>query len=335
VRVLVTGGAGYIGSHAAKALALAGYEPVVLDDLSNGHRDAASRHIFVEGNIGDGQLVRETIERYGVRAVLHFAASAYVGESVRNPRKYFENNVANTLALLGAILDCGVRTIVFSSSCATYGAVSGGSIHEETPQLPVNPYGWSKLMAEQVLRSYGRAFDLQWLALRYFNAAGADPEGELGERHDPETHLIPLVVQAALGQRPVVDVFGTDYPTPDGTAIRDYVHVTDLAEAHVLGLRYLTGGGHSQALNLGTGKGYSVKQVVEAVQDTTGRPVPVRHAPRREGDPAELVANPSLAQNVLGWQPRWSSLETIAQTAHRWHANHLMSPIRSGISAST
>jgi UDP-glucose-4-epimerase GalE len=318
MRVLVTGGAGYIGSHTVKALAVAGFEPMVLDDLSNGHRAAVGDHLLIEGNIGDGALVRETLKSYEIGAVLHFAASAYVGESVQNPRKYFDNNVANTITLLGAMLDSGVRTIVFSSSCATYGAASG-LLREDTPQLPVNPYGWSKLMVEQILKSYGRAFDLKWLALRYFNAAGADPDGELGEQHDPETHLLPLLIQAALGMRGPVDIFGTDYPTPDGTAIRDYVHVADLAEAHVLGLRHLLSGGQSQAMNLGTGTGHSVKQALEAVGAAVGSPVPIRYAPRREGDPAELVADPALAQEVLGWHPRWSHLETIVSTAHSWH----------------
>jgi UDP-glucose-4-epimerase GalE len=319
MRVLVTGGAGYIGSHTVKALALAGFEPVVLDDLSNGHRDAVAGHTLITGSMGDSALVKETIQRYEIGSVLHFAASAYVGESVRDPRKYFNNNVANTLALLGAMLDSGVRNIVFSSTCATYGAVDG-LINEDAPQLPVNPYGWSKLMVEQILKSYDRAFDLKWLALRYFNAAGADPEGELGERHQPETHLIPLLVQAALGQRGPVDLFGSDYPTPDGTAIRDYVHVSDLAAAHLLGLRYLLDGGKPTALNLGTGTGHSVKQAVDAVAAAVGSPVPINNAPRREGDPAELVADPSRAKAVLDWQPRWSSLEQIARTARDWHS---------------
>lgn len=319
MRVLVTGGAGYIGSHTVKALALAGFEPVVLDDLSNGHRDAVAGHTLITGSMGDAALVKEIIQRYEIGAVLHFAASAYVGESVRDPRKYFNNNVANTLALLGAMLDSGVSNIVFSSTCATYGAVDG-LIDEDAPQLPVNPYGWSKLMVEQILKSYGRAFDLKWLALRYFNAAGADPEGELGERHQPETHLLPLLVQAALGQRGPVDLFGSDYPTPDGTAIRDYVHVSDLAAAHLLGLRYLLRGGEPMALNLGTGTGHSVKQAVDAVAAAVGSPVPINNAPRREGDPAELVADPSRAKAVLDWQPRWSSLEQIARTARDWHS---------------
>ncbi len=319
MRVLVTGGAGYIGSHTVKALARSGYDPVVLDDLSNGHRDAIGSAPFVEGDIGDATLVRDTITRHDIGAVLHFAAYGYVGESVVEPRKYFDNNVSKTLTFLGAMLDAGLRTIVFSSSCATYG-VATGLINEDSLQLPVNPYGWSKLMVEQILKSYGRAYDLRWLALRYFNAAGADPEGELGERHAPETHLIPLLAQAALGQREAVMLFGTDYPTPDGTAIRDYVHVSDLADAHVLALKYLLAGGQPVALNLGTGIGHSVTQVVDAVAAAAGRAVPVRHAPRREGDPAELVADPSRARQILDWSPRYSSLETIAATACRWHA---------------
>jgi UDP-arabinose 4-epimerase len=319
MRVLVTGGAGYIGSHTVKALAAAGFEPIVLDDLSNGHRDAVAGHTLITGSMGNAALVREAIQGHEIAAVLHFAASAYVGESVTNPRKYFDNNVANTLTLLGTMLDSGVQNIVFSSSCATYGAVDG-LIDEEAPQLPVNPYGWSKLMVEQILKSYGRAFDLKWLALRYFNAAGADPDGQLGERHQPETHLIPLLVQAALGQRGPVQLFGADYPTPDGTAIRDYVHVSDLAAAHVLGLRYLLDGGQSMALNLGTGIGHSVNQVVDAVAATVGAPVPIIRAPRREGDPAELVADSRRAQSILDWHPRWSNLEQIARTAQDWHA---------------
>jgi UDP-arabinose 4-epimerase len=320
MRVLVTGGAGYIGSHAVRALAQSGFEPVVLDDLSNGHREAAGGHTLIEGSIGDVELMRETIRKQEIGAVLHFAASAYVGESVRNPRKYFDNNVSNTLAMLGAMLDENVKTIVFSSSCATYGIPTTLPITEEAAQEPLNPYGWSKLMVEQVLKSFGRAYGLRWLALRYFNAAGADPEGQLGEDHEPETHLIPLLVEAGLGLRDEVELFGTDYSTPDGSAIRDYVHVTDLAEAHVRGLNYLLAGGEPLALNLGTGVGYSVKQIVEAVKTAVGNPVPVRHGPRREGDPAVLVADAGRAQTALGWYPRWSNIEAIVETARRWHA---------------
>lgn len=321
MRVLVTGGAGYIGSHAVQALAEAGYEPVVLDDLSNGFREAAGDRPLIVGNIGDAALVRETIREHRISAVLHFAASAYVGESVRDPRKYFDNNVTNTLTLLRAMMDEGVRTMVFSSSCSTYGAAAGVPVQEDSVQLPVNPYGWSKLMVEQILKSYGRAYDLNWMALRYFNAAGADSSGIRGERHEPETHLIPLLIQAALGIRDHVEIFGTDYPTEDGTAVRDYVHVSDLAEAHVLGLKYLLQGGAPIALNLGSGTGHSVKQLVDAVAAATGRTVPVRLAPRREGDPAVLVADPSRAKAILGWEPRHSGIETIVKTACAWHAS--------------
>jgi UDP-glucose-4-epimerase GalE len=315
MRVLVTGGAGYIGSHAAKALTEAGYEPVVLDDLSNGHREAVGEHPLVVGSIGDAGLVRDTIQRYETGAVLHFAASAYVGESVRDPRKYFDNNVTNTLTLLRVMLDEGVKTIVFSSSCATYGITDGVPVAEDAAQSPVNPYGWSKLMVEQILKSYDRAYDLRWMALRYFNAAGADEEGKLGERHEPETHLIPLLIQAALGLRPAVEIFGTDYPTEDGTAVRDYVHVSDLAEAHVLGLKHLLDGKESMALNLGSGTGHSVKQLVAAVG------APVLHARRREGDPAMLVADPARAKAILGWEPRRSGIENIVRTAWAWHSS--------------
>jgi UDP-glucose-4-epimerase GalE len=246
---------------------------------------------------------------------LHFAASAYVGESVRDPRKYFDNNVTNTLTLLRVMLDEGVKTIVFSSSCATYGITDGVPVAEDAAQSPVNPYGWSKLMVEQILKSYDRAYDLRWMALRYFNAAGADEEGKLGERHEPETHLIPLLIQAALGLRPAVEIFGTDYPTEDGTAVRDYVHVSDLAEAHVLGLKHLLDGKESMALNLGSGTGHSVKQLVAAVG------APVLHARRREGDPAMLVADPARAKAILGWEPRRSGIENIVRTAWAWHSS--------------
>ncbi len=265
MRVLVTGGAGYIGSHTAKALARDGFEPVVLDNLVTGHRSAVRWGPFVRGDVGDRGLVRRVIRDHRVEAVVHFAACAYVGESIQDPRKYFRNNVANTLALLDAMLDAGVDQIVFSSTCATYGVPDELPIGEDHPQRPVNPYGDSKLFVERMLGAYGVAYGLRSVALRYFNAAGADPEGELGENHDPETHLIPLVIEAALGRRPWVDVLGTDYPTPDGTAVRDFVHVTDLAEAHVRALGHLLGGGESVALNLGTGAGHSVREVIGTV----------------------------------------------------------------------
>jgi UDP-arabinose 4-epimerase len=320
-RVLVTGGAGYIGSQTAKALAAAGFQPVVLDDLSTGHRRAVRWGPLVSGDAGDRDLVRCVIREYAVAGVIHFAASAYVGESVWEPRKYFQNNVANTLGLLDVMMDTGVQHVVFSSTCATYGVPESLPVGEDARQQPASPYGDSKLFVERALEAYGRAYGLRWAALRYFNAAGADPEGELGEDHDPETHLVPLAIDAALGRRPGVDVFGADYPTPDGTAIRDFVHVADLAEAHVRALRYLLGGGASVALNLGTGRGHSVAEVIATVTRLAGRQVPIRESSRRPGDAPALVADPRRAEAVLGWQPRYSDLEYIVRTALTWHAS--------------
>ena len=319
MRVLVNGGAGYIGSQTSKLLMATGHEPVVLDNLSTGHRWAVRWGEYVEGDLADTAQVREALERHAIEAVIHFAASAYVGESMQNPRKYFHNNVTNTLKLLDAMLDAGVRYMVFSSSCATYGLPDRLPITEMEPQRPVNPYGESKLFVERVLRWYGEVYGLHWMALRYFNAAGADPDGEIGEIHDPETHLIPLVIQAALGQRSQLDVFGTDYPTADGTAVRDYIHVVDLARAHISALDHLSSGGDSMALNLGTGHGHSVKEVVQTVERVAQRPVPVREAPRRAGDPPALVADATRAAHVLGWTPGCSDLETVVATAWRWH----------------
>jgi UDP-arabinose 4-epimerase len=321
-RVLVTGGAGYIGSHTCKALAAAGHVPVTFDNLSTGHRDAVRWGPFVEGELADRALVERTLREQRIDAVIHFAASAYVGESMSDPAKYFRNNVVHTLALLEAMHAAGVRHIVFSSTCATYGVPRVVPIPEDHPQQPVNPYGESKLFVERALHWHGVAHGLHWLALRYFNAAGADPDGEIGEVHDPETHLIPLAIQAALGQRGPLQVMGTDYDTPDGTAVRDYIHVTDLADAHVRALAYLLGGGASGALNLGTGRGHSVREVIAAVAREAGRPVPAHDAPRRAGDPPALVAAPGRAAEVLGWHPEYSSLDTIVRTALRWHAAH-------------
>src|SRR5829696_2696170 len=319
MRVLVTGGAGFIGSHTAKALAHAGWEPVVLDDLRMGHRGAVRWGPFVYGNVGNRDLLRQVIREHRIDGVIHFAACAYVGESVSEPRRYFQNNVTNTLALLDAMMDVGVERIVFSSTCATYGLPNSLPITEDHPQRPVNPYGESKLFIERVLQAYGHAYGLHWINLRYFNAAGADPDGELGEDHDPETHLIPLVIAAALGQRPCIDVFGTDYPTPDGTAIRDFVHVTDLADAHVRALRHLRDGDDSIALNLGTGAGHSVREVIATVEHVGRRSVPVREVARRPGDPPALVADARRAQTVLGWHPRYAGLDVIIRTAWDWY----------------
>src|SRR5215213_296064 len=325
MRVLVTGGAGFIGSHTCKALACAGWEPVVLDDLSMGHRGAVRWGPFIHGNVGNRGLLRQVMAEHHIEGVIHFAAHAYVGESVSEPRKYFHNNVANTLALLDAMMDVGVERIVFSSTCATYGLPESLPIGEDHPQRPVNPYGESKLFVERILQAYGHAYGLRWINLRYFNAAGADPEGELGEDHDPETHLIPLVIHAAFGQRPWIDVFGTDYKTSDGTAIRDFIHVTDLADAHVRALRHLRNGGESLALNLGTGTGYSVREVIATVERVGRCSVPVREAPPRPGDPPVLVADARRAQSVLAWQPRYADLDVIVGTAWDWHATALAS----------
>ncbi len=321
MRILVTGGAGYVGSHTTKVLAHSGFQPVVLDNLEAGHRWAVRWGPLVVGDLANTSLLQELLQEYRVEAVIHFAAHAYVSESVANPQKYFRNNVANTLNLLEAMLDSGVRHIVFSSSCASYGLPESVPIREDHPQCPVNPYGESKLFVERVLDWFGQAYGLSWLSLRYFNAAAADPEGEIGEEHELETHLIPLVIQAALGQRPFVEIYGTDYPTPDGTAIRDYVHVTDLAEAHVRGLRYLANGGSSMALNLGTGKGHSVREVIQAVERVSGRHFPVRETGRRPGDPPALVADASRAAQVLGWRPRYPELDSLVEHAWRWHAS--------------
>jgi UDP-arabinose 4-epimerase len=317
--VLVTGGAGYIGSHTCKALAQAGYLPVTYDNLVYGHRWAVKWGPFVRGDLADQQRLAQALSDYHVGAVIHFAAYAYVGESIRDPAKYFRNNVANTLSLLEAMHATEVRHMVFSSTCATYGVPLQVPINEDHPQIPVNPYGESKLFVEKALHWHGVAHGLRSVALRYFNAAGADPDTEIGEDHTPETHLIPLVIQTALGQRPHVDIYGTDYPTPDGTAVRDYIHVSDLAGAHVKALDYLLAENNSTALNLGTGRGYSVQEVISAVSAHAGRPVPARRSARRAGDPPALVADPARARQVLEWVPHHSTMEQIVATAWRWH----------------
>ena len=317
--VLVTGGAGYIGSHACKALARAGYRPVVFDNLSRGHAWAVQWGPFVRGDLADRAAIRDAIKQHDIEAVIHFAAYAYVGESMIDPKNYFSNNVTNTLNLMDVMHECDVKHIVFSSTCATYGVTDGEPISESHPQAPVNPYGESKLFLERALKWYGGSYGLKWVALRYFNAAGADPDAEIGEAHEPETHLIPLVIQAALRQRTNVHIFGTDYPTPDGTAVRDYIHVSDLADAHVRALDYSLRGGESQAFNLGTGTGHSVSQIIRTVEKIAGRPVPAIVAPRRAGDPPVLVADPSLSHRVLRWKATRSDLDTLVATAFHWH----------------
>jgi UDP-arabinose 4-epimerase len=319
MRVLVTGGAGYIGSHTAKTLKAAGHEPIVLDNLIYGHTWAVQWGPFEQGDLADMAFLRSVFDRHAIDAVIHFAANAYVGESMTDPSKYFRNNTFNTLNLLDTMVARGVKRMVFSSTCATYGDPQRIPIDESHPQAPVNPYGESKLFVERILHWYGKAYALRSVALRYFNASGADPEGDIGEDHDPETHLIPLVIEAALGRRPPVGVFGSDYPTPDGTAIRDYIHVMDLADAHVKALAYLAGEGASTAINLGTGHGHSVREVIQTVEQVGGNPVPSTTSPRRAGDPPQLVADARRAKDVLGWTPRYPDLGTIIEHAWKWH----------------
>ncbi len=316
--VLVAGGAGYIGSHTAKALLQSGVQPVVLDNLCTGNRSALQFGPFYEGSIADAALVREIVVRHRPVGAILFAGHAYVGESTGNPRKYFNNNIVEAIHFLNHLLDAGMRCVVFSSSCSVYGIQSQIPISEKSAQDPLSPYAETKAFLEKVLRWYGSAYGLRSACLRYFNAAGADPDGELGENHDPETHLIPLAILAAMGKERL-RVFGTDYATPDGTAIRDYIHVSDLADGHLRALKRLQEGSESFTLNLGTGNGYSVRDVIREVERTAGVPVPAEYGPRREGDAPELVADPRLARELLGWTPRHSSLETIVKTAWNWY----------------
>ena len=315
----MVGGAGYIGSHACKALAQRGFTPIAFDNLIYGHRDFVKWGPFIEGNLSDADCLLRAFSDHKIDAVMHFAAYAYVGESVTDPAKYYENNLANTLNLLACMRKAGVARIVFSSTCATYGIPESIPIPETHAQHPINPYGWSKLMVEQVLRDYDHAYGIRHAALRYFNAAGADPDAEIGEWHEPETHLIPLVLDTAQGKRGAIHVFGSDYPTPDGTCIRDYIHVSDLADAHVLALEALLEGAASMALNLGNGNGYSVREVIATARDITGKPILEELHPRRPGDPAVLVGDPALAIERLGWKPRMSSIQKIIGDAWRWH----------------
>jgi UDP-arabinose 4-epimerase len=319
--VLVTGGAGYIGSHACKALATAGFTPVVYDNLSRGFEWAVKWGPFERGDLLDQARLEAVIQQHKPIAVMHFAAFAYVGESVAYPATYYHNNVVGSLALLDAMKANGVERLVFSSSCTTYGVRGAEPIGEDTPQAPVNPYGVTKHVIEQAMRDYAAAYGLRAVAMRYFNAAGADPDGEIGEAHDPETHLIPLVLEAAAGGTPLT-VFGDDYPTPDGTCIRDYVHVSDLADAHVSALRSMEETGGFRAYNLGTGRGLSNMEIIEAVRRATGRDVPLKMGPRRAGDPPELTADPRKAARELGWTPKVSSVDDIIGTAWRWYQRH-------------
>jgi UDP-glucose-4-epimerase GalE len=317
LNILVTGGAGYIGSHACKALAVSGFNPVTYDNLSRGNRWSVKWGPLEEGDIFDAKRVRATIEKYKPIALMHFAAYAYVGESVQNPILYYRNNFSSTANLLEVLLEFGRIPVVFSSSCATYGVPSRIPITEDQPQTPINPYGRSKLFVERLLEDLGVAFGLPWIALRYFNAAGADPDGEIGEAHDPETHLIPLAVAAArTGGK--IRVFGSDYDTPDGTCVRDFVHVSDIAAAHVRALEYLLRGGQSCALNLANARGYSVNEVIATAARICGRPIQVELSPRRPGDPSVLVGAPGRAQELLGWKPVLSELDVQIADALNW-----------------
>jgi UDP-glucose 4-epimerase len=316
-KILVIGGAGYIGSHMVKLLGQQGCSVTTLDDLSGGHRDAVVYGDFVQGNFGDRAVLDGVLSK-GFDAVMHFASFIQVGESVQHPDKYYRNNVSYTLGLLDAMRAHGVDKFIFSSTAATFGDPQYTPMDERHPQQPINPYGRTKLMVEQALADYESAYGFKSVCLRYFNAAGADPEGQSGERHDPETHLIPLVLQAASGRRPSISVFGRDYDTPDGTCIRDYVHIQDLCSAHWLALQSLMNGADSQAYNLGNGNGFSVQEVIDTAEQVTGRKIPVVNGPRRDGDPARLVADSRLAREKLGWQPQYADLSTIIEHAWKW-----------------
>lgn len=319
---LIVGGAGYIGSHMVKHLAANGHRVIVLDDLSSGHADALLGGELVVHDFADRSFLDQLFQQHRFDGVFHFASQILVGESVSNPAKYYRANTFATLTLLEAMRDHGVNNFVFSSTAAVYGEPSYTPIDEAHPKVPVNPYGASKYMVEQMLADFGRAHGLKSVALRYFNAAGADPQARMGERHEPETHLIPLALQAVLGVRPPLKLFGDDYDTPDGTCIRDYIHVDDLATAHLLAMGYLHAGGASTAFNLGNGSGYSVQQVIDTVEKVTGKAVPYEKAPRREGDPARLVADSTKARQVLGWQPAKPELEAIVQDAWNWELTY-------------
>jgi UDP-glucose 4-epimerase len=316
--ILVVGGAGYIGSHMLKMLLGAGYQVVTLDNLSGGYRDAVLGGDFVFGDTADREGLDRLFADYAFDGVMHFASFIEVGESVKNPSKYYQNNVAATLNLLDTMVAHGVKKIIFSSTAAIFGEPQYVPLDEQHPKQPINPYGLSKWIIEQILANYDHAYGLKFVCLRYFNAAGADPEGQLGERHDPETHLIPLVLQAASGRRESITVYGQDYDTPDGTCIRDYVHINDLCQAHLLALKQLFAGAESAAYNLGNSEGFSVKQVIDVAKEVTGRTIPVIMGERRGGDPARLVADSKRAQTILGWQPQYAELATIIAHAWQW-----------------
>lgn len=315
--ILVIGGAGYIGSHMVRMLAKQGYNPVVFDNLSKGHREAVVNYPFELGDLGDKARLTEVFKKYGIEAVMHFAAFAEVGESVKEPSKYYHNNVAKVLDLLDALVENDIKYFVFSSTAATFGEPIRPKIDESHPQNPINPYGNTKLMVEKILADFDTAYGLKATALRYFNASGADDSGEIGESHNPETHLIPIVLQAAAGKRASIKMFGTDYPTPDGTCVRDYVHVNDLARAHILALEKMFKDNVSERFNLGSGNGFSVAEIVKEAKRITGIDFTVEKAPRRDGDPAVLVADSAKAERILGWKPQYN-LTRIIETAWNW-----------------
>lgn len=319
--ILVAGGAGYIGSHTVKYLLKNNYNVVVLDNLVYGHKEAVLTPNFENVDLADKNAINEVFKKYKIDAVIHFAAYTYVGESVTDPQKYYWNNVVNTLNILDAMVENNVKNIVFSSTCATYGNPQYTPIDEKHPQSPINPYGKTKFMMEQIMADYDTAYGLKYFALRYFNAAGADAQGELGESHDPETHLIPLVLKAIKGDIPHITVFGTDYETEDGTCIRDYIHVEDLADAHMLAVEKLFNTGKSDYINLGTGIGTSVKEIIEAAESVTGKEVPVKYGERRIGDPPKLYAANQKATEVLNWKPKYTKIEEIIKTAWNWEQN--------------
>lgn len=317
--ILIVGGAGYIGAHINKELNRQGYETVVFDNLSFGHHDFVKWGVFKRGDLGNIDEIRAVFKEYPIEEVMHFAAFTYVGESVEDPQKYYLNNLSNTLNLLQVMLEEGVKYFVFSSTCATYGTPQEIPITENHPQKPINPYGKGKYMVEQVLSDYSMAYGLKYVSLRYFNAAGADPDAEIGELHQPETHLIPLILDAASGKRENIQIFGTDYPTRDGTCIRDYIHVLDLADAHIKALNYLQEGNNSNIFNLGNGRGFSVKEVIKASQKSTGKEIMVKEVERRPGDPPVLVGSSSKAKKILNWKPKYPDLTSIIETAWKWH----------------
>ena len=317
--ILIVGGAGYIGSHINKELSKKGKKTLILDNLIYGHKEAVKWGEFIEADLNDKEKIRNIFQTYKISAVMHFAAFAYVGESVTNPQKYYQNNVINTINLLDVMIEFNVNNFIFSSTCATYGNPIETPITESHPQNPINPYGQSKLMVEKILSDYSHAYDFNYVALRYFNAAGSDIDCEIGEDHNPETHLIPLILDAALGKREDIKIFGSDYDTKDGTAIRDYIHVTDLADAHILALEYLLKGNKSNIFNLGNGDGYSVAEVIECARKVTKQEIKATKQDRREGDPDTLIGSAQKAKDVLGWNPRYPDLESILQTAWNWH----------------